>query len=33
MAAQRHHVDFWLSGTVFMRGYLDHPELIVFRRR
>lgn len=28
MASQRHHVDFWLSGTVFMRGYLDHPELI-----
>ena len=28
MAAQRHHVAFWLSGTVFMSGYLDNPELI-----
>ena len=28
MAAARHHVAFWLSGTVFMRGYLDNPETI-----
>jgi len=28
MAAARHHVAFWLSGTVYMRGYLDNPDLI-----
>lgn len=28
MASQRHRVAFFLSGTVFMRGYFDHPELI-----
>lgn len=28
MASARHHVAFWLSGTVFMRGYLDDPTTI-----
>lgn len=28
MAAQRSYVAFWLSGTVFMSGYLDNPSLI-----
>lgn len=28
MASARHHVAFWLSGTMFMRAYLDNPKLI-----
>lgn len=28
MAAARHRVAFWLSGTIYMRGYLDNPASI-----